>query len=247
MLAGRGCNLFSNQPRFIEQLSATFRVITPDSPQDFGRSVSVGRPTGISDYTAWLGSLFDAFGLSDGINMLGISRGAWMTAEYQLVAPERIGRVVWLEPGSILLPYSPKLWASGFYGLPMMISPSTATAKIGLRPMMPELSKADGHLGELFERFAEELAMGIGCFDLKALDFWRLERQLTDAELASIDAPTLYLAGERERLYSVPKATERLRKAAPQIAIVVVPNVGHDLITVHPEMLAEKVSGWMRG
>jgi pimeloyl-ACP methyl ester carboxylesterase len=54
-------------------------------------------------------------------------------------------------------------------------------------------------------------------------------------------APTLYLVGENEKLYSAQKAVQRLHKAAPQIEAEIIPKAGHDLTFVQAELVNRKV------
>jgi pimeloyl-ACP methyl ester carboxylesterase len=84
--------------RVIEPLSARFRTFALDSIFDQGRSVPSRPMRDVADLTAWLDGVLDALGLTDGINMAGISYGAYATAEYALHAPQRLRRIVWLSP-----------------------------------------------------------------------------------------------------------------------------------------------------
>jgi len=58
--------------------------------------------------------------------------------------------------------------------------------------------------------------------------------------------PALYLVGEHEKIYSAQKAIQRLRKVAPNIKAVVIPNAGHDLTIVQAEMVNTKVLEFLR-
>ena len=64
---------------------------------------------------------------------------------------------------------------------------------------------------------------------------------LTDAELAGIKVPALYLVGEREKIYSAEEAVQCLRKVAPRIEIEVIPDAGHDLTFLQADMVNRKV------
>ncbi len=50
--------------------------------------------TSIAEYVDWLDAVFDALGLDQGINLLGLSLGVWLFAEYALHAPQRIGKMI---------------------------------------------------------------------------------------------------------------------------------------------------------
>ncbi|NEP14648.1 MAG: alpha/beta hydrolase [Symploca sp. SIO2C1] len=60
---------------------------------------------------------------------------------------------------------------------------------------------------------------------------------LTDEELNQLTMPTLFLTGENEIIYSVTKTINRLRTVAPNLAIKVIPNAGHDLTFAQPQLV----------
>ena len=62
----------------------------------------------------------------------------------------------------------------------------------------------------------------------------------------NINVPTLYLVGEHEKIYSAGKAIQRLHKMAPQIKTEVIPDAGHDLTFVQPEMVNKKILEFLR-
>jgi pimeloyl-ACP methyl ester carboxylesterase len=69
---------------------------------------------------------------------------------------------------------------------------------------------------------------------------------LEDEELKSINVPTLYLVGEKEKIYSAQKAIQRLHQVAPHIRAAVIPNAGHDLTIVQAEMVNTKVLEFLK-
>jgi pimeloyl-ACP methyl ester carboxylesterase len=225
----------------IDLVSTNYRVHAVDSIYDFGRSVNAGPASGVADYTQWLGEVFDALDLVSDVNVIGFSRGAWMSAEYLLHAPERLRKVVWLSPGALLLPYSLRKTPSAVLGLPMLIAPSAFTVRLGTRSTMAGAASSGGPAGEEYERFVAEMALGMRCFDLKNLDFYRIERVLTDDELHGMRVPVLYLAGEREKMYSAREGAARLASVAPQIERCLIPDAGHDLVALRPDVVADRI------
>ena len=64
---------------------------------------------------------------------------------------------------------------------------------------------------------------------------------LKDSELRSIRVPTLYLAGENEKIYSARKAVQRLGRVAPNIDTQVIPNAGHGLTVEQADVVNGKI------
>jgi pimeloyl-ACP methyl ester carboxylesterase len=242
LLAPRGGT--SLEWEWLLQSLADYRTFAVDSIYDFGRSVNAGPAQSVEDYPAWLDELFDALGLVSGVNLLGFSRGAWMAAESLVRSPGRYRKVAWLSPGALLLPYSPALMAKGMAGVPMMLAPSHFTCDLGTRWMMPDAAASTGSARAFYDRFLDNMAIGMKCFDLKAIDFMRIERVLSDDELRGIDVPVLYLAGEREKMYSASAGAARLNAVAPQIETSLIPGGGHDVTMLKPAAVTERLLGF---
>jgi pimeloyl-ACP methyl ester carboxylesterase len=64
---------------------------------------------------------------------------------------------------------------------------------------------------------------------------------LQDKELKNFPVPTLVLIGKNEKVYSAPKAIERLRQVAPQIKAEMISDAGHDLWYVHADVVTRKI------
>ena len=83
----------------IEALSGRYRTYAIDAIYDVGRSVDSRPIKTAADATGWLDGLLDALGLSDGVNLMGLSLGGWLAGEY--VSPAR--RIGWRKPFRWLL------------------------------------------------------------------------------------------------------------------------------------------------
>ena len=64
---------------------------------------------------------------------------------------------------------------------------------------------------------------------------------LTDAELSSLNVPTLFLTGENEIIYSVKKTIGRIQTVAPNIQTKVIKNAGHDLPMAQPQQVNDAI------
>jgi pimeloyl-ACP methyl ester carboxylesterase len=222
----------------IPALSEHFRTYAVDAIYDDGRSVNKRPIKTIDDATGWLDGLFDALGLREDITLMGISFGGWLSAEYELHAPERLSKAVWLSPVGVVLPMSGQFLARSM----MCLIPSQATFRWVTRWIMSDAAEKEP---EFFEGAVEEMVLSEECFKFR---MWPGggPRKLTDQELAGIKVPTLYLVGENERICSDPEfAISRVHSVAPQIDTALVPGGGHDVLWVETEAVTERVVGFL--
>jgi pimeloyl-ACP methyl ester carboxylesterase len=213
----------------IEALSRGFRTYAIDAIYDDGRSVSAKPMSKTEDATAWLDNLFDELGLGAGINLMGLSFGGWMTAEYLLHAPDRVAKAVWLAPAGVVAPLSGEFISRSL----VCIIPADWSFRWFTGWVMPDLAAVNAETG-FFDAAISEMALSEACFKFRP---WPNggPRAITDEELAGIAAPVLYLVGEHERVCKdVGAAIERVRSVAPQIEVEVLPGVGHDISLLKP-------------
>lgn len=88
-------------------LGATRRVFAVDIPGDAGRSVAGSRA--LDDITAlahWLDSVLDGLGLAN-TEIGGHSYGAWIALRYAVDSPDRVGRLILVDPTMVFLPLFP--------------------------------------------------------------------------------------------------------------------------------------------
>ncbi len=221
----------------IEALSQRFRTYAVDAIYDVGRSVNARPIRTAADATAWLDRLLDALGLTEGVNLMGLSLGGWLAAEYVLHDPKRLSRVVWLAPAGAVMPISSGFIARGF----LCMLPSRATFGSFTRWVMPDAARSTGHARTLFENAIDDMVLSAQCFTMRPMP-GGAPRSLRDAELRDIVVPVLYLVGEHERVCSdANAAVSRLNRVAPQIETAIIPGVGHDLFILQPEAVSHRV------
>jgi pimeloyl-ACP methyl ester carboxylesterase len=244
LLPGAWAHSLMWPPEMIGSFSETYRTYSVDNIVDFGRSVSTRPVERPADFMAWLDQLFGALALSGGVNLMGMSRGAWLAAEYTVHAPTRLAKVVWLSPGLTVIGPDPRSATGGPLSLAALMVPSSRTVGAMMRWLMPE---APAHDGPAFAQYVDDTALGLKCFDPRLVGRTTGPRVFTDAELAGIEVPVFYMAGADERLSSVRSAVSRLSTVAPRIRTTVVPGVGHGLITVQPETVGTTVRQFLDG
>ena len=219
----------------IEAFSRDHRVYAVDNIFDFGRSVYVRNLKTPADFVSWFDELLDALGLED-IRLVGLSYGGWIASEYALEHPERVEKLVLLAPAATVLQFSADFMKKGILCL--------IPHKHFITSMM-NWALADAAAGtEEHRRLAEEAAdnawLGIRCFKPKQMVAPRI---LSDDEFHGLAPPTLFLVGENEVIYSGSgaDAVQRLNAVAPQIITEIVPDCGHDLTLVQPELVNRRI------
>jgi len=175
--------------------------------------------------------LFDALGLENGINLMGLSYGAWLISQYALHSPNRLSKIVLCAPPATIYPL-PGAWA--WYGITALIPHRYFLANM-TRWMFKDLTqKEDDVSKKLVRDLIDDAFVGLRCFKLKMPV---TPTVLSDEELRSIKMPTLFLVGENEVVYSAQEAIQRLKNVAPNIESEIIPNAGHDLTIVQAEMV----------
>jgi pimeloyl-ACP methyl ester carboxylesterase len=218
----------------IEALSKSFRVYAVDSIYDYGRSVYTRIIKNPDDYVVWLDELFGALGLRDGVHLMGLSYGGWLASQYALRFPQRLDKMVLLAPVGAVLP----LRAEWILRAMLCALPHPYFTKRFMYWLLEDFVHRDAASRRMVDEWAEESYIALRSFKPRRMVPPTI---LTDAEWRHIKAPTLYLVGENEKLYSAQKAVQRLHEAAAQIEAEVIPKAGHDLTFVQAELVNPKV------
>ncbi len=220
----------------IKALAAEYRVYAVDNIYDFGRSVFRREFTTSDDFMVWLEQLFDGLELEQGINLMGISYGGWLSSRFALRCPERLYKVVLIAPVATLMPLTGE-WV--WRGLLAMVPHRSCLGNI-TNWLFADLIKRDP---ELVEEMVSDVFLGLRSFKTKTLV---TPTVLTDAELRSLEVPVLLLVGENEKLYPATQAVARLRNLASQAKTAIIPGAGHDLTYVQTELVNGKVLEFLR-
>ncbi len=86
----------------IAALNNQYRVYALDTIGDFGKSIlndSKVYPKSAQDYSRWLIDVFDGLGISQA-SVVGSSMGGWITHGAAIFAPDRIKKIVLLDPAA---------------------------------------------------------------------------------------------------------------------------------------------------
>jgi len=215
----------------IAALSERFRTYALDAIYDVGRSVPSRPITGVPDVMQWLDSLLNELGMRHPVDLIGLSLGASITAEYTLHAPQRLRKVVWISPAAVTAPVS-----RGFItGALSCVLPLRGAYRKYVSWMMPDLAADERELDQM----VDGLLLARQCYGMAPKVN---PRQLTDAELSAIEVPAMYVVGQRDVVCSDPQAAvARVRAVAPQIETFLVPDAGHEAYAMQPKLVTDSV------
>jgi pimeloyl-ACP methyl ester carboxylesterase len=220
----------------IKALSAEYRTFAVDQIGEFGRSICTTPVQCLDDLMTWLNELFDGLGLRNGVNLMGISYGGALTAQYALRFPERLNRALLLAPGMTVLRVTNEFIVR------------TALIMLSSRWFLPR------YLRWIFPVMAREDPKWVdGVIEQSFLNFRNLQPRkiiippvLSDAEWRGLRVPVLFLVGEHERIYSPEKAVQRLKRVAPQVRADTIPGAGHDLTVARADLVNQKILEYLK-
>jgi pimeloyl-ACP methyl ester carboxylesterase len=220
----------------IKPLSAEYRTFAVDQVGEFGRSFCTTPVRCLADLMTWLNELFDGLELRSGVNLMGISYGGALTAQYALRFPERLNRAVLLAPGMTVL----RVTNEFILRTALTLLSSRRFLPPFLRWIFPVMTRND-------PRWVNDI------IEQSFLNFRNLQPRkiivppvLSDAEWRSLRVPVLFLVGEHERIYSPETAVQRLRRVAPQVRAEIVPGAGHDLTVAQADLVNQKILEYLK-
>jgi len=217
----------------IERLSSHFRTYAVDSlinTGSVGKSIYTNTIEKPEDAVSWLNELIDALDFKSKINMAGMSYGGWLTAQYALHFQDKLNKIVLLAPA--ILPVSLQFI---LHAIPIELRKNHNSIKGFL----------EWHLD--FEKSKDRvvLARAINLMAVSKQSYeeakYPMFSQLRKEELQRIKVPTYMLIGEKDKSYSMRRGMGKIKKAAPQWKIELLPDAGHSLPLDQAEIVNRKV------
>ncbi len=222
-------------------LSQSFRVYAVDNIYDFGRSVNTRNIRSVDDIVAWLDELFPALGLNNGVNLMGLSLGGWITSQYALRHPERLNKIVLAAPAATIIKL-PGAWA--WRGILSALPGRFFMKKLMVDWMFQDLVKRDDPASrEMIDQAIDDAVMGLKCFTFRMPV---APTVLSDDDLRSFQVPVLFLVGEHEVIYPAEQAVQRIQRIAPAMQTAIIRNASHDLTLSQAEIVGDRVTAFLR-
>jgi pimeloyl-ACP methyl ester carboxylesterase len=200
-------------------LSGPLRTFAIDNIHDSGRSVETKAVTSADDFTAWLDEVRLRLELGT-VNLLGLSYGGWISAQYASRFPQHVRRLVLLAPAGTTAPIP---WGFIWRAVLCMV-PARRLMVNFLSWTAPEL-RGTAQGARLFDELVDDALLSTRTFAPRKMV---APLPLSDAQWQQLEVPTLFLAGDREVIFPPHEAVAKLARLAPRVEAVLLPGAGHD-------------------
>ncbi|MES2603885.1 MAG: alpha/beta hydrolase [Pseudomonadota bacterium] len=212
----------------VEALSRHFRVYAIDIIGQLGRSLSNRKIKNRQDYAQWLCGVFDMLGIKRA-SLVGNSYGGFLAMSQASLTPERVNRVVLINPAGIFV--SVLSLASPFMRLVLLLA-----LKLKKRPEKFDLAAYIGRDVQ-FRPDERELAdmIGIVMSSAEMKPHLILPTVFRTAELRAIAAPTLLLMGDNDLIYDPIAAARTAQRRMPALQVEILKGAHHIAAMAQPE------------
>ncbi|BCY10441.1 alpha/beta fold hydrolase [Actinoplanes sp. L3-i22] len=216
--------------RYVETLGREHPVIALDPIGEPGEASQTRPIRDAGDVAAALEETLAGLGV-ERAHLVGMSYGGWAVLRHELAFPGRAASLTLLDPGGFGR-LGAKFWIWLAAGAIAGLAPGPLRRR--LSPLVRNAVLRDENLIRLLPlamRFRRRLP---------------LPDTVTDAELAALTVPTLMMLGEHSALYSSIEVAARVRRVLPAARVEIVPGASHDLPAHSPDLVAERISGFIR-
>ncbi len=228
----------------IAGLSRSYRTHALDSILDVGRSANTRPVKTVDELTSWLDEVIEMLAPRSKVRLMGLSHGGWLAANYAKRHSERIEKLVLLAPAGWVLPLRPAMLLAM---MQILLPPRRFFIRRSYYYSLPDLVASGPDGRGLIEEMTEDLALAFSCFGVRRLMRMLEPTVAVDESIRSIQAFTLFVIGEKERIYSANDALDRLSRIAPHIRTAMIPGTGHDMTWLKPDLVNEIVLEFLEG
>ena len=220
----------------LEDLAERFEVWAPIFP-GFGESEGIEEIDGIDDAVFHLLDLWELLQL-DAPNVLGCSLGGWMALELAVRYPEKVGRMVLVNPVGLYLPEAPiaELFGRSPAELADMLFVDQEHPVAAAMHAMEEFTGDVGKAVEIPIELVLPMWKALGATARLGWDPYLHDPKLR-GRLRRVTAPTLVVAGARDGLVPLAHA-ETLAAEIPDARLAVLDGAAHWLVLERPDDLA---------
>lgn len=211
-----------------------YRVYSPDTIGQTGKSAPTSPPTQGSAYGEWLVDVLRALNLPP-VRVIGISGGGWLTLKLAAFAPAYVRQAVALS-ASGLVPFQLSFFLNA---TPALLFPHATTLRWFLNSVTsPEAPKDTAGFAE----FQKMLAVSLWHYKARSRPAF-----IPAAELQRIQAPTFLFMGQYERTVNPHASVARAKRFIPGlVAAEVLPQVGHAMTIDFPARVGARILQCLR-
>jgi pimeloyl-ACP methyl ester carboxylesterase len=231
LLPGFGANSTMWFPN-VAALSSQYRIFAVDTNGQPGKSLPSQKLTA-SNSADWMTEVLDGLGLEKA-HLVGVSLGGWLALRFAIQEPERVARVVLLDPAASFEKMSASFFWHSF--LPIMVHP-TRSGLIRYFRWMTRGYAVNEKWGEL---------MLLGILDTRPQPPIR-PVVFSDEDLHCVQAPTLLLIGGRSVIYAPRRVYRRATRLIPDIRAEIIPDASHALNDEKSEIVNERILRFCQG
>ena len=218
-----------------EYLSKHFRLITPDIIGQAGKSFLEKPLISPVDLEKWLDEVIDNLGIKQ-LYLGGLSFGGWLATRYTIFAPQRVKKLIMLDPAATLLPMKPEFFFRMFAAILIPVSSTGESFKKWL---------TQGY--EMNPDFLRQ--MEVGMMDYKPMKGQKMiiAKAIPDGDLRKIEIPVMVLIGDRSVIYDPNKALNRAKVLFPCVKAELVQNCSHSINMEQAELTNDMITNFLNG
>ncbi len=212
----------------IKSYSAHYRVYAIDYFLEPGKSQYVGKTSNTDEIIDWYFEIFDQFHLKK-FNLLGASRGGWLSVNIALRAKSRINKLILLSPAQTFGIIKPGLDMFSNVGYSMI------PKRKNLRDILQTMSSNVDGMSQLFinHYYLATKKASIDANVIKMQPFF-------GKELKSLNMPILLLIGDKD-IINGELNLNRAKRLCPNIQAEIISNAGHFLSMDQSVVVDKKV------
>ncbi|OGJ92065.1 MAG: hypothetical protein A2268_05910 [Candidatus Raymondbacteria bacterium RifOxyA12_full_50_37] len=203
-----------------------YKVVAIDNIHEFGRSYYSAKISTTSDLVDWLDQTLNQLGITDNIELMGLSFGAWLCAQYALSHFTRIHRITLLAP--FMAFYWPRFGV--FPRLIMCAIPSLFFRKQFCFWILNNAYHGNAAARAMAENWLEEFNLAFKCFRIKVPAKMDL---LGPEQFKKIQTKTGIILGLHDRAIKSQKTLEALKNIGFTGDVEMLADAGHDLAWTH--------------
>jgi pimeloyl-ACP methyl ester carboxylesterase len=188
-----------------------------------------------ADFAAWLTATLDALHLNR-VSLAGMSYGGWIALGYAVAAPERVQKLVLLSAGGFL----PMVKQFTMRGMLMVFWPMLFTVISFMNWLGIKENRADPDT-YCMGNVVNLTYLGLKHFRMPQETARVMPTMFSDADLRSIQMPTLVLFGDHEVIYDPARALARARQLIPDCQGALVLGPRHEMCVSHHHIVDARV------